>query len=64
MRVVDKGSIIMFVPECESEYEWLLINTDHEHYQWVVNKLVVDRRMSYNIIECIISDGFHVTYHT
>lgn len=61
MKFTNDGSVVMFSPEGDYEYEWLMLNTDSEPYQWLGRNLVIDHRMAEDLIEGVISAGFVCT---
>ena len=58
MIIINEGSVVQFMPEGDFEYEWLMLNTDSEPYQWMGRNLVVDHRMAGDLIQGVESAGF------
>jgi hypothetical protein len=58
MRIDNQGSVIMFQPDGDFEYEWLTLNTDAEPYQWLGRNLVVDHRMAEDLLQGVRDAGF------
>ena len=58
MVVNDQGSVVVFTPEGDYEYEWLMLNTDNEPWQWQGRSLVVDHRPAQGLVEYLESEGF------
>lgn len=58
MIIENHGSVVRFVPEGDLEYEWLMLNTNSEPWQWQGRALVVDHRPAMDLAEAIESEGF------
>jgi hypothetical protein len=58
MIIDNQGSVVVFSPEGDLEYEWLTLNTETEPYQWQGRSLVVDHRYAEDLIEGVRSAGF------
>jgi hypothetical protein len=51
MIIRNEGSIVLFQPEGDFEYEWLMTSVESEPWQWMGRSLAVDYRMADNLIE-------------
>ena len=55
MKIGKQGSLVVFAPECDYEYEWLMVS-DNCASQWEGNKLIVDRLDA----DCILEDAYRL----
>ena len=60
MKIDNQGSIILFSPQGDEEYNWLVECVDSEPYQWLGNSLAVDHRMAGALIDEINDIGFAI----
>jgi hypothetical protein len=58
MVVSDQGSIVVFTPESDYEYEWMTLNLQTEDWQWQGRSLVVDHRPAQDLVDIMQSEGF------
>lgn len=58
MVVNDQGSVVIFTPEGDFEYEWMMLNLETEPWQWQGRSLVVDHRPAQDLVEIIQHEGF------
>jgi hypothetical protein len=58
MIINDQGSVVVFQPEGDYEYEWMMVNLDTESWQWHGKSLVVDHRPAEGLIEVFDAEGF------
>lgn len=58
MVVNDQGTVVIFTPEGDLEYEWMMINLETEAWQWQGKSLVVDHRPAQDLIEVFQHEGF------
>lgn len=58
MNVKNDGSVVLFTPEGDFEYEWMMLNLETEGWQWLGKSLVVDHRMADDLYEVIAEAGF------
>ncbi len=58
MRIDDQGTVVLFIPESDLEYEWLTVNVENEPWQWMGRSLAVDHRYADGLIEYINESGF------
>lgn len=58
MIIKNEGSVVVFEPEGDFEYEWLTLNLETEGWQWMGRNLVVDHRMANDIAELVSGAGF------
>lgn len=58
MIIEDQGSVVLFTPEGDFEYEWLVLNTESEAWQWQGKSLVCDHRPAQGLVEAIEGAGF------
>jgi len=62
MQVDNQGTVFIFVPEGDYEYEWLTVNLDTQPYQWFGTSLTVDYRFADDIIDAINYAGFVIDW--
>jgi hypothetical protein len=55
-------SLVTFTPEGDFEYEWLMLNTDAEGWQWQGRALCVDKRLAGALLEGVMGAGFVVDF--
>ena len=58
MVVNDQGSVVIFTPEGDFEYEWMMLALETEPWQWQGRSLVVDHRPAQGLVELIEGEGF------
>ena len=58
MIIKNEGSVVVFEPEGDFEYEWLTLNLETEGWQWMGRNLVVDHRMAGDVAELVQGAGF------
>jgi hypothetical protein len=58
MVVNDQGSVVIFTPEGDFEYEWMMLNLETESWQWQGRSLVVDHRPAQDLVDLIQHEGF------
>ncbi len=58
MQVSDQGSIVVFIPEGDYEYEWLMLSTNAEPWQWQGRSLCVGHRYASDLLLGVIDAGF------
>jgi hypothetical protein len=58
MIVQNEGTVVMFTPEGDYEYEWMMVNLETESWQWQGRSLVVDHRPAQDLIEHLEDEGF------
>jgi hypothetical protein len=58
MIIKNDGSVVLFTPEGDFEYEWMMLNLETEGWQWLGKSLVVDHRMAQGLTDGIEDAGF------
>jgi hypothetical protein len=58
MIIDNQGSVVVFQPQGDLEYEWLILNVDAADWQWQGKSLAVDHRYAEDLVEGIRSAGF------
>lgn len=58
MIIKNEGSVVVFEPEGDFEYEWLTLNLETEGWQWMGRNLVVDHRMAGDVADLVQGAGF------
>ena len=58
MKIDNQGTVVLFIPETDEEYDWLQNNTQNEPHQWRGKALVADHRPARELIEAVVEMGF------
>jgi hypothetical protein len=58
MIIKNDGSVVLFTPEGDFEYEWMTLNLETEGWQWLGRSLVVDHRMAPDLEDLVVEAGF------
>lgn len=58
MIIKNEGTVVLFSPESDYEYEFMMVNLETEGWQWLGKSLVVDHRMASDLTDIIVEAGF------
>jgi hypothetical protein len=59
MRIRREGiSLVVFEPEGDFEYEWLVLVAESAPYQWIGRNLAVDTRSAGDLCQAVASAGW------